>query len=74
MITMPVMFFAAAQCLHACIGAAAEGVMVASSGTAAASSGSARPVRAAIRPGVDSDHPRVSSVAGEKYRRLLMPA
>jgi hypothetical protein len=73
MITMPVMFFAAVQCGHACIGEAAA-VMVASSGMAAASSGSDRPARAAIRSGVDPDQPRVSSVAGEKYRRLVLIA
>src|SRR5712691_8146526 len=74
MMTMPVMFFAAVQCLQARIGAAAAGVMAASSGIAAARSGSARPARAAIRSGVDFDHPRVSSVAGENEPGLLLIA
>src|SRR6266496_1981736 len=74
MITMVVTFFAAVQCAHARRGAVSAGVMVASKGMAAASSGSGRPARAEIRSGVESDQPRVSSVAGVKQRRPVVIA
>src|ERR1700692_1482287 len=74
MITMPVMFVAAAPWPQARRGLVAAGVMVARSGMAAARALSGWPVSAATLSGVDSDQPRVAAVAGEKPLFVLVIA